>query len=189
MTEPTEPRRGRKGKPRIDIPSKVTKAQLEALTGYSAKQITRFVQTTDIPNERVGNELYFPWPQTRSWLNRYLEDKGKRAADPAVKDNPRQREDYARAELLEIDLAKARNAVMPVDHFVRLVTGSFGRVRAKLANLAPRAAAAGFGAETLQDAQARIQPVVDEIFDELRQTDDIPPTLDEPDDPGSAGGD
>lgn len=160
----------------LDVPAEVTKAELGALTGYSPKQLTRFVQTTDIPHRRDGNELYFPWPGVRAWLFRYLEEKGKRAAAPVDSKDALTRTDVARAELMEIELAKARGELMKVDDFERILSDAFGRARARLANLAPRVAAATFGAESVQAAQALAQPVIDEVFEELRRTDDVPTT-------------
>ena len=171
--------RGRKAKPRIEIPSEVTNAQLQALTGYSSKQITRWLTESDIPHRREANEIFFPWPAARAWLHRYLEEKGKRAAQPIDKDNAFQRKSIAEAELIEIELAKARGELLPVASHEKLLADAFARVRARLSNLAPRAAGVVLGATTIQEAQAKIQPVIDEIFEELRDTTDIPEQLEE----------
>lgn len=172
-------------RPRLELPTELTKAQLEVVTGYSSKQLTRWIQSSDIPHRREGNEVFFPWPAVRGWLHTYLEEKGRRAATgPVTKDaatQARAREDVARAELLEIDLAKARGELMKLTDFESRMADAFARVRARLANLAPRAAAAAFGADSVLDAQARIQPVIDEVFDELRQTDDVPTSDEESD--------
>jgi hypothetical protein len=166
-------KRGRKPKPRLEIPAKVTKEQLAALTGYSSKQVTRWLQETDIPHRRDANELVFPWPGVRTWLHRYLEEKGKRTAQPIDKDNANQRRTIAEAELIEIELAKARSELMTVAAGEKLLADAFARVRARLSNLAPRAAGVVLGCATIQEAQAKIQPVVDEIFEELRDTSDV----------------
>lgn len=181
ITSDTPRRKRRAPAPRVAIPAELSKAEFETLTGYSAKQVTRFVQETDIPHRRAENELFFPWPAARAWVHRYLEDKGKRRASPTDAKDARKRQEIAQAELAELDVAKARNELMTVAQHEKLLGEAFARVRARLANLPPRAAGVVLGATTIQDAQARIQPVVDEIFAELRKTDDVPDTYDEED--------
>jgi len=160
--------------PRLTIPPEIKKAQFESLTGYSSKQITRWVQETDIPHRRDGNELYFPWPGVRAWLFGYLEAKGKRSAAPESFDDARKRKEIAEAEMAEIELATARNELVRTADAEAWFADACARVRARMDSLGPRAAAAAFGAETVQEAQARIQPVVDEVYAELRKTDDVP---------------
>lgn len=156
------------------IGSTVSKTELALLTGYSSKQITRFLETTDIPHAREGNTLAFPWPGVRHWLHQYLEEKGKRAAKPESRDDARERKEYAEAEMAELKLAEARGELMTVEDGRKAIADAFTRVRAKLASFAPRAGAASFGATSEMDATTRLQPLVDEVFAELRTTEDIP---------------
>lgn len=164
----------------MKIAPEINRVTLAVLIGYSPKQITRWLSDTDIPHERRGTEVLFPWPGTRVWLHKYLEDKGKRAGRPESRDDARERKEYAEAEMAELKLAEARGELDTVAHLEKALADAFTRIRAKLSSFAPRAAGAVIGAVTVQDATARLTPLVDEVFAELRQTDDIP--LEEPDD-------
>lgn len=166
----------------MKIKAEVSKKDFAALTGYSAKQIERWIQGTDMPHRREGNTLYFPWPAARAWLNHYLEEKGKRAAKPESVDDARRRKEYAEAEMAELKLAEARGELDTVENLEKAMADAFARVRAKLSSFAPRAAGAVAGAASVQEATALLTPLVDEIFAELRQTEDIP-EQEEPHDP------
>jgi DNA-binding response OmpR family regulator len=53
------------------------------------------------------------------------------------------------------------------------------RVRARLTNLPPRLAGTMLGAKTIQEAQARAEPLIREAMEELRRADDVPAEDDE----------
>lgn len=165
----------------MKVPAEVNRATLAALIGYSPNQITRWLSETDIPHRREGTEVLFPWPTVRAWLNKYLEEKGKRAAKPESRDDARERKEYAEAEMAELELATMRGDLMTVAEGQKALADAFARVRAKLASFAPRAAGAAAGCATVQEATAALVPLVDEVFAELRGTDDIPEEDDAPD--------
>ena len=76
----------------MKIAPEINRVTLAVLIGYSPKQITRWLSDTDIPHERRGTEVLFPWPGTRVWLHKYLEEKGKRAGRPESRDDARNRQ-------------------------------------------------------------------------------------------------
>lgn len=152
---------------------KMAKADFCATFGVSEAQLERYFQQ-GCPHEKNGRRIFVPMPAGRVWLHNYLVEKGKRQAAPTSIDDARRRRAAAEAELAELELAEKRAELMTVSDFTKIVAEGFGRARARLQNLAPRAAAVSFGAQSIPEAQARIEPLVVEVLDELRAADDVP---------------
>lgn len=165
---------GRRRNAKSDMP----KAEFAALFGISESQLERLFQK-GMPHAKDGRAVTIPMPAGRVWYHEYLVAKGKKLAAPTSIDEAVRRREAARAELEELKLARERAKTMLVDDGERLLAAAYGRVRAKLLNLAPRAAGAAFGASTLQSCQAKIEPLVHEIMEDLAAGADIP-ALDEP---------
>jgi hypothetical protein len=134
------------------------------------------------PHRKSGRHVLFPMPEARVWYHKHLEAKGAKSAAPTDRSNSVDRRLAVEAEMAEIDLAKKRNELMKVDDFDRILSDAFGRVRARLINLAPRIAGIVLGATSIQDAQARIEPLVREAMEELRRADDVPTSDDDDED-------
>lgn len=158
-----------------------TKRQFAETFGLSEKQIERhFAQ--GMPYRKDGTRILIPMPAGRTWYHEHLVEKGKKQAAPKDIDDAKLRKAAAEAEMAELELAKLRGDTMLVDDHERMLGEAFGRARAKLLNLGPRAAGAAFGALTLQECQAKVEPIVTEIMDELCKADDVPDVQVEDDD-------
>lgn len=153
--------------------TKMSKAAFCATFGISEKQVERHFQQ-GMPHEKKGRLIYIPMPEGRVWFHNYLEDKGKKAAQPRNIDEARLRTETAKAEMAELDLADRLKETMKVADHERLLADAFSRVMAKLTGLPSRAAAASFGVESVEEAERRIEPVVDEVREELRKAEDLP---------------
>lgn len=77
----------------------------------------------------------------------------------------RQRREAARAGLAELKLARLEGRVIHVDDHTKVLTHAYTLVRAGLLSFPGRAAVAAFGAASREEAEARIQPLVDEILE------------------------
>jgi hypothetical protein len=161
--------------------AKMPKATFCATFGVSEKQLERHFQN-GLPHEKQGRRAYVLMPDGRVWLHRYIEEKGKQSAAPKTINDARLRKETAQAGMEELKLAREQGKTMLVIEHEKMLGEAFSRVRAKLLNLAPRAAGAAFGAISIQDCQAKIEPVVTEIMEELCASDDVPETSEEDDD-------
>jgi hypothetical protein len=159
----------------------MTKAQFAATFGVSEAQLERYFQK-GMPHEKRGRRVMIPMPTGRVWYHEHLVEKGKKAAQPKTIDEARLRTETARAEMAELDLADRLSETMKVSEHERLLADAFSRVAAKLSNLPARAAAASFGAATVEECETRIEPIVDEVREELRKADDLPADDEEGDD-------
>ncbi len=151
-----------------------TKRAFAEAFGVSEAQLERLFQQGMPHTKEASRRVTIPMPEGRVWYHAYLVEKGRKQAAPTSMDEARKRREIAQAELAELDLAERRNELMTVTAFDALVADVFARVRARLQNFAPRAAGLVVGAVTIQDAQARLEPLAREVMEELRRADDIP---------------
>ncbi len=179
-----------KGDGKRNTKTSLPKAAFAATFGISESQLERLFQQ-GMPHEKKGRKVMIPMPAGRVWYHEYLVNKGKKEAAPKDIDDAKLRKMAAEAELAELELSRERDELMTADDFFKEVGDSFSRVRAKLLNLAPRLAGAAFGATTIQECQAKIGPLIDEVIEELRQGNDVPAEDedDDADDPPDEGGD
>jgi hypothetical protein len=161
----------------------ISKRHFAETYGVSESQLERLFQQ-GMPHEKQSSrKIAIPMPAGRVWYHDYLVDKGRRQAAPKDLDEAKQRKMAAEAELAELELSEKRGELMTVSDFAKITGEAFSRARARLQNLAPRVAAAAFGAPTIPEAQARIEPLVIEVLDELRRADDVPASADSEDVP------
>lgn len=162
--------------------TEISKREFCDTFGISESHIERLFQQGMPHAKQSSRKITIPMPAGRVWYHDFLVEKGKKQAAPKDLDDAKLRKAAAEAEMAELELAKVRGDTMLVDDHERMLGEAFGRARAKLLNLGPRAAGAAFGAATLQECQAKIEPIVVEIMDELCRADDVPDvtTDDEP---------
>jgi len=150
------------------------KSEFATLFGMSEKQLERYCQL-GMPHRKKSGRVFIAMPEGRVWYHKHLEQKGESKAKPKGDRSAYiDRQAAAAAEMAEIELAKARAELMTVADFERLLGDAFARVRARLTNLPPRIAGIVLGAKTIQEAQARVEPLVREAMEELRRADDVP---------------
>lgn len=157
----------------------MAKSAFAVMFGISEAQLERHFQA-GMPHEKAGRRVLIPMPAGRLWYHTFLVEKGKKAAAPRTIDEARLRKETAQAEMAELDLAERQRETMKVSDHEQLLADAFSRVSAKLTNLAARSAVASFGAATVEECEARIDPIVAEVREELRKAEDVP--LSEPDD-------
>lgn len=163
----------------------LSKRQFAETFGVSEAQLERLFQA-GMPHEKTSSrKIAIPMPAGRVWYHTYLVEKGKRQAAPKSLDDAKLRKLGAEAELAELELAKARDELMTADQYESAITDAFSRVDAKLQSLAARLAGPVLGATTIQEAQARIAPLVEEARDELRKATDVPAVPEDEDEPDS----
>ncbi len=152
----------------------ISKRQFADTYGVSESQLERLFQQGMPHAKTSARKIAIPMPSGRVWYHEYLIRKGRKQAAPTSIDDARRRKGAAEAELVELELAEKRGELMTVADFVKVTGEAFARARARLQNLASRAAAAAFGGQSVPECQARIEPLVLEVLDELRRADDVP---------------
>jgi hypothetical protein len=98
--------------------TKMSKAAFCATFGVSEKQLERHFQA-GMPHEKKGRLVHVPMPSGRVWLHNYLEEKGKKSAQPKTIDEARLRNETAKAEMSELDLADRLAETMKVSEHER----------------------------------------------------------------------
>lgn len=155
----------------------LTKREFAELFGRSEKQLERYFQA-GMPHKKKGRDISIPMPEGRVWFLKHIVEQAKEEAKPTTRSASIDRQVAAQADLAELELAEKRDELMRVEDFERLLADAFSRVRARLTNLPPRIAGVVLGASSIQDAMARIEPLVREAMEELRSADDVP-TMDD----------
>lgn len=157
----------------------LTKSEAADRLGVSEKTIERHCHE-GMPHKKQGRAVFVKWPESRVWRDKWLIAQGEAKGRPKGKrDDFRDRQEAAAAEMAEIELAQMRRQLMTVADYEQLVGDAFARVRARLTNLPPRIAGIVLGSQTIQEAQGRIEPLVREAMEELRTADDVPGDDDE----------
>lgn len=167
-------RRAEAGVSQRNTSETITKRAFAETFGVSEAQLERYFQQ-GMPHEKASTrKIMIPMPAGRVWYHEYLVNKGRKQAAPTTLDEAKQRREAAQAELAELDLAERRGELMHVSDYEQLVGDAFARVRARLTNLPSRLAGVVVGCETIQEAQARVDPLVREAMDELQRAVDVP---------------
>jgi hypothetical protein len=153
---------------------RLRQVDLATLLKLTPRQINNLVKE-GMPSflDEAGKRKY-DGPECIGW---YLE-RGRHADDDLDDlDAAKVRMDSLRGDLLEVELAEVLGRVMTVEQFRRARFDSDARVAAKLKALENRLAPAVVGAVDVQDALARVKPLVAEVMDELFRGEDLPETV------------
>lgn len=172
-----------RGRAPVQKREEISCAEAETRLALSRKQIERQLEA-GMPGERRSGRIVIFWPDARIWRDEHIREttlREKALGGPGNANDAKKRKLDAEAELAEIEVAKARGEVVPVEEATRWFEGVCTRVRGKLLGLIPRLATASVGHSTPREAQVALQPIVHEVMDELHRGDDVP-IMDEDDD-------
>lgn len=156
-----------------ELPATISKRDFGHYFNISPKQLERFFDK-GMPHKKRGVTIVIPVPQGAVWYHDYCVEKGRKEAQPTTLDEAKQRREAANAEIAELELAKLRNDLMTVVDGERAIADAFTRVRARLMNLAARIAGVVVGVQSIPDGLTRVDPLVQEVLEELRAADDVP---------------
>jgi hypothetical protein len=143
-------------------------AEFSRVYGPSERSLRRYVAERAMPGtfDKRG-ALSIPRKAGYAWYRGYLLERGKRSALVLSKSEARKRIDAARAQLEELKLARVQGKTTLVDEAERCLVRGFTIVRSKLLNLPTRGAAAVFGASSIADCRAKLEPLIQEMIDDL----------------------
>lgn len=149
----------------------ISQRELARLLKISTQQIANLVAQGMPTEEREGKRLY-PDASCVAWYVRRKLEASTRSKEGEEPD-PKDRVDGLRADLMELELAEKRGALMTTGDFERTLTDSCSRVDAKLKNLPQRIASVNWSPD-LAERVRQAHPLVDEIRAELARADDVP---------------
>lgn len=140
----------------------------------SPKTVDRLCAKGMDHERKARGHLEIPMPKAWTWYRDYLVQQAKNAAAPTSYNDAKTRKMAAEAELAEHELAKARDELMTVTDFDRVVSDALMRADARLLALDAKLPAVVIGVTTYEEAKARISPLIEEAREELRRGDDVP---------------
>jgi len=150
----------------------LTKAEAGDRLGIGPKQLMRHV-ADGMPHSGSGVKIRFPWPAIRKWRDDFLVESGKRKATPTSIDEAELQLTAAKAQIEELKLEEMRKRLLKREDAAKWFEDACQRVRGHLLPLPQKLAPRVVGVRTTQEALAAIQPIVDEVMDELHRADDV----------------
>lgn len=183
-----KPRR-RKQLPKQEASRRITMAEAARLLGFRDTERLRQLlhEHRDVPCVGRGRERRFLWPELREWRDKHLIQQGVRSVQPQSVEEARARKLTADADLLEIQVAERRGALMPAALFRQEFEAACMRVQAHQLNAPDR-----YGPQLLEDLSDRLRAedlvrvtqflrrMMREQMGELEAGDDIPEDLEPP---------
>ena len=144
----------------------ISREEVAEHLGISPQAVSRLAKKPGCPKEVQAGRAVYPWPDFNVWYWTVV-----KAPKPADFSEARARRVAALADMAELQLAKLRGELMPVEDFRRVRYDTDQRVAVKLKALHTRAAPHLVGCQSELEAMARLAPVVREIMDELTKGD------------------
>ncbi|MBY6056772.1 terminase small subunit [Leisingera daeponensis] len=137
------------GKKKKSRGKEVNRAELAEFNGVSLPTIDEWVRRGCPVVQRGGRgrAWIFNTAEVRSWRDDDIRAQSSQTTN-ANKDQLQLRKLAAETEQAELDLAKAKDEVVPVEQYERALTKAFGEVRASLRNVLPQRAARRLMGET-----------------------------------------
>lgn len=154
--------------------SEVTQQEFAKLIGLTPRAVSN-LRDQGLPYRSEGTRILIQPAEAVRWYVGHKVARAKPSA-PSSLDEARQRFESARAELQELELAGRRGELVTVKDHERLLSDAFARVASKLRALPVRVAASVTG-KTMDARKAQAAVVVDEIYRELHDADDVPEAI------------
>jgi phage terminase Nu1 subunit (DNA packaging protein) len=158
----------------------ISQAELIRLMKFSRQTAAEWSRRPGCPKVVVDGKTLYRWPAFAEW---YYTEKATALLpkpDPMALEEAKKRKLAAEAELAELELAKAKGLVVPVEAFRSALLGAFGRVRAKAREAPGRLTPLLIGKGKAALIRAVLERFFTELLAELRH-EDVPD-----DEPGEA---
>jgi phage terminase Nu1 subunit (DNA packaging protein) len=139
----------------------------------SAKWVERLT-SEGMPVVMDGRHPRYPVPGAVLWYIARKQQEVEARSAPTTLDEAKARREAALAQQEELKLAEMRCELMTVAQYRRVVDDTNARVAARLKTLPQKLAPAVVGVKDTAEGLARVQPLVDEVMDELWRADDVP---------------
>lgn len=139
--------------------------------GVSVRTLFRLIDE-GLPVTGKGESATFPWPECRRWYDKRLQSQV--TARPANLEEAKARRESALAQQEELKLAEMRGELMTATEYRRVVDDTNSRIAARLKALPQKLAPAVVGVKDTSEGLACVQPLVDEVMEELFAAEDVP---------------
>ncbi|WP_052249088.1 terminase small subunit [Leisingera sp. ANG-Vp] len=182
------------GKKKKSKGREVNRTELAEINGVSLPTIDEWVRRGCPVVQRGGRgrAWIFNTAEVRSWRDDDIRAQASHTTN-ASKDELQLRKLAAETEQAELDLAKAKDEVVPVEQYERALTKAFGEVRAGIRNVLPQRAARRLMGETEETAfKEKMREEVDHVLEALADRDLVEETdlyLDDGEDGEAEGAD
>ncbi|MEX0300961.1 MAG: terminase small subunit [Leisingera sp.] len=182
------------GKKKKSKGREVNRTELAEFNGVSLPTIDEWVRRGCPVVQRGGRgrAWIFNTAEVRSWRDDDIRAQSSHTTN-ANKDQLQLRKLAAETEQAELDLAKAKDEVVPVEQYERALTKAFGEVRASLRNVLPQRSARRLMGETDETTFKDVmREEVDHVLEALADRDLVEETelyLDDGDDGEEEGAD
>lgn len=145
---------------------RLTQKEVAELLGISTRHIRNLV-SAGLPTHSEQGKVSYDGPECVAWDRQRVRAETEANAEPGNEGEARDRLDKLRGDILEIDLAKARGAVLPVEYAVGQLEGIGERLRAKLQAMPSKWAPMLLGAKTIPDMASRLENAVNDALKAL----------------------
>ena len=146
----------------------LNRKDFSALLGLTTRQIHN-LEAEGIPHTVENGRKLYPMPDAAQWYYRRQMDREKAKMIPTGYDEAKTREMIARADMAEMDAAKARGELIHLDDLEAQHSAPLAQLRARLLSLPGRIVADLPMSAT--DALDIIEPIVHEMMKELSEDD------------------
>lgn len=163
---------------------KCTRAEIAAIFGVTPPAVDGWVRrgcpvAEPSQGRGRGKGAKFWAPDVVKWRDEHI----VRAGADELDDNDssaalRKRMLKAQTEREELELTRERDELMTKTQWAATVGAAFARVGARLRSAKPKLAAAAVGVSTAREGLARMEPIVEELLEELSTADDVPRATD-----------
>lgn len=157
-----------------DGKERVTRSEAARRLGMTPQALGVYAAKPTAPMVTVKGKSFCLWPDFPRWYRDHLQRDRPVAAPPAALAESELRQEAAKAQLLELDLAERQGKLMTVEQYTRVVGEAFERVVAQAKAMKKKLAPEVLAAKTPAEAEVIIDDHVRAMLSELWEGADVP---------------
>jgi phage terminase Nu1 subunit (DNA packaging protein) len=145
---------------------RMKQVEVAEVLGVSSRQVHNLVKE-GMPRHAENGKTYYDAPECVAWYLARKVAEAESNAEPTSEWESKARLDSLRADLLDIELQRARGQVMPVEYAVSQLEGIGARLRTKMQILPTKWAPGLVGAQTIPEMATRLEVAVQDAMKAL----------------------
>lgn len=145
----------------------------------TSRQVENLV-TLGLPREQRDGAWRYPFPEVFDWYVGHKVDAAKAKRESSTRKAADERLANVKAQIAELELAKATGDVVTMDYLEEQISRIVGRLAARCRNLPGKWAPTIVGMRNIAEAQVKLEAISVELLSSLSETGDDP-ELDDPD--------
>lgn len=148
----------------------LTAKQLADYYGVQARTVTNWVNSEPpCPSTVDGRNRWFDSVAVAAWKEARLRAELVRESAPLDFEDAKKRKMAAEAELMELELAKLRGELVPIEESRLVMREIAARIRSQLLAVPGRYSARMVGLKSLPDAARELDHAVRDVLNELKE--------------------